>query len=249
MNKKVLFHGNFSREDTISKFNEVSSRKIDLVIEEKARQIWKDKVQMAKESGKKIWDQPVYRLDGFEANDEKCVLEFSTIPFSIRTCIKDFTEELINKGEEYFPMATYSSIFIETSDGKFVFGEKSDKFVANRKYSFIGGVFNRSSSDIVPDLFASASKEVIEELGVDASDIGTVRLLGALRTGSCNVALAFYCKLKLTEDEIMENFKVRKDLEMESLFFGRREDMRDIVVTKIGKEAELVDIFEQSGNV
>ena len=52
MNRKILFHSNFSRKDVVCKFNEASSRKIDPVVEKKARQIWQQKMREAKKSGK-----------------------------------------------------------------------------------------------------------------------------------------------------------------------------------------------------
>jgi len=243
MNTKILLQGNFSRNKVICKYHKLSSRKIDPVIEDKAIQIWKSKVKEAKAAGKKIWDQPVYRLEKYRTAGNKCELEFSTISFSIRSSIKDFTEELVKKGGGYLPMAVYSSIFIEAADGNFVFGEKSDKYVANRKYSYIGGVFNRSDADKEVDLFAAALGEVKEELGVKQRDIKDARLLGALRSESCNVAMVFYCRLKLDRKEILAKFGQQNDNEMKNLFFARRRDLRDVGVNKIGKEPELVDIF------
>ena len=228
----------------------MSSRKIDQTIEEKVKQVWQQKIKEAKGSGKKIWDQLVYRLEKIDVKKNTCKLEFSTIPFSIRSSINDFTNDLVKKGEEYLPMAAYSSIFIETADGKFVFGEKSDKYFTNRKYSYIGGVFNKSEErDDGVDLFAASSDEVKEELGIDDSDFEEFNLLGGLRTESWNVALVFYCKLKLTKDEISEKFKERNELELKSLFFVGKEEVRGVGVNKIGKESGLVDIFEQNIHV
>lgn len=249
MKSKILFKGNFSKKVVTCKYNEVSFRKIDSVIEKKAKQIWQQKIQEAKDSGKKIWDQPVYRLEKFHVSQKTCELEFSTIPFSIRLSIKDYTNDLIKKGEEYLPMAVYSSIFVETNDGKFVFGEKSDRYFANRKYSYIGGVFNRSEKyDEEADFFAASCNEVKEELGIDGGDVEKISLLGAIRTESCNVALVFYCRLKLTEAEITKKFSKRNELELKSLFFAKRKNLRDVGINKISKEPELVEIFEQSIN-
>lgn len=249
MNSKILFQGNFSKNDVTCKYAEVSSRKIDPVIEEKAKKVWQQKIEEAKKDGKKVWDQSVYRLDRFHVNENMCELEFSAIPFSIRSSIKDFTNDLMKKGEEYLPMAVYSSVFIETIEGNFVFGEKSDKYVANRKYSYIGGVFNRSEEhDDGTNLFNASSNEVKEELGIEESDIEEFNLLGAFRSESCNVGFVFYCRLKLTKDEVVDKFKKGNDLELNNLFFARRKDLRDVGINKIGKEPELVDIFKQSIN-
>jgi len=66
MNSKIFFQGNFSKIDVACKYTELSSRKIDSVIEEKTKQVWQQKIQKAKKEGKKIWDQPVYRLESFQ---------------------------------------------------------------------------------------------------------------------------------------------------------------------------------------
>jgi len=249
MNGRILFQGNYFSSDVVCKYNPESSRKIDPLIEEKTKQNWKIKLQEAKASGKKIWDQLVYRLDKFQLDKNKCELSFSTIPFSIRTSIKDFTEDLFKKGEDYLPMALYSSIFIETADGNFVFGEKSDVYVSNLKYSYIGGVFNKQETqDEAPDPFLSASSEVVEELGVDSSDIEELKLLGALRSESGNVAIVFYCKLRLNQNEVVEKFKFRNELEMKDLFFAKKEEVKDVCINKIGKEPEFFDIFSHAFN-
>lgn len=248
MNIKILFQGNYSNQNVTCHFNQQSLRKIDPVIEQKAVQLWQQKIQQAQEAGKKIWDQPVYRLDKFHLDRDNCVLDFSTIPFSIRTSLKDFTEDLVKKGEDYLPMAVYSSIFIETTDGVFVFGEKSDEFVANHKYSYIGGVSNQIDGfKGDPNPFVSASSEITEELGIEDNDIEEVKLLGGLKTESCNLALVFYSKLKLNQKEVMKKFKIGNDLEMENLFFAKKGDLQEVCLHKIGKEAEFFDIFQRSG--
>ncbi len=248
MNSKILFQGSFSAQDVTCKFHKVSSRKIDPGIEEKTKQIWQQKLKEAKKQGKKIWDQPVYRLERFQVDGNVCQLELSTIPFSIRSSIKEFTDDLAKKGEEYLPMAIYSSIFIETADHDFVFGEKSDKYVTNRKYSYIGGVFNKSADKNDKNLFAAASDEIKEELGIEDKDVEEIRLFGALRTESGNLALVLYCQLKLTKNEVIKKFEKRNELEMENLFFAKKDEVRSVAENKIGKELEFVDIFEQSSN-
>lgn len=243
----ILFQGKFSKNDVICKFNEASSRKIDPIIEKKAQIVWQKTLLEAKEKGKKIWDQPVYRLEKYEAARKKCKLEFSTIPFSIRSSFKDYTEDLIKKGSGYLPMATYSSIFIETASGSFVFGEKSDHYMANRKFTYIGGVFNRSEEKNEQiDIFRESENEVKEELEVASTDITYFRLLGAFRSESLNVGFIFYCKLKLTDKELMKKFEDRNDNELKSLFFVKRDKVRDVGVNVIGKEPEMVDIFENN---
>jgi len=249
MKAKILFQGRFSKSDVVCKYSSISPRKINTEIENKAKQIWEEKSEEAKGQGKKMWDQPVYRLDDFTLNKGRCFLTFSTIPFSIRTSVKDFTEQLIEMGKEYLPMATYSSFFIETEEGNFVFGVKSNIYVTNRSFSYIGGVFNQEKGDCShPPLFDDSLKEVKEELGIVDSVINDFRLLGAFQSETCNVGFIFYCKVKLSADEVKGCFEEHNDLELKELTIVELRDLRDFCIKKIGKEAEIVDIFEQTMN-
>jgi hypothetical protein len=242
-NAKILFVGDFSRNRVQCKYRQISKRKVDRKIENAAKKIWQTKFRKAKAAGKKVWDQPVYRLEKFLLENNKCILEFSTIPFSVRSSIKDFTGQLLEKGDDYLPMAVYSSVFVETADGSFVFGEKSDKFLANRKFSYIGGVFNRKDKDKKVDLFAAAVNEVREELGINQKDIRDIKLVGALRSDSCNAAMVFHLRLNISQKEVISKFKRQNDNEMKDLFFTDSSNLKDVTVNKIGKETEFVNIF------
>lgn len=245
MTSKILVKGNFSRDDVVCEFSSVTGRKIDPEIEEKAIQIWQQKLEKAEAEGKKMWDQPVYRLDSFKISIGKCTLVLSSIPFSIRSSVQEFTQILADKGDEYLPMALYSSIFIETSDHKFIFGEKSDIYQSNRKFSYIGGVFNPPDKPLNADPFSAALNEVEEEIGIDRADIKDITLMGILKTVSGNAAMIFYCRLNLSAKEILSKFQNRKEMEMKTLFFAEKKDVRMVGVEKIGKEPEIVDIFEE----
>lgn len=244
MDNTILFQGSFSQNQVTCYYNASNQRKIDPVIEKKAKQIWAQKVDEARSQGKKMWDQPVFRLDNYEAEEQNCKLTFSTIPFSIRSCIKDFTHELVEKGEDYLPMATYSSIFIQTKDGEFVFGEKSDNYMTSKTFTYIGGVFNKEKGQRNINLFESARSEIYEELGLSQEDLESFELLGAFRSESCNVGFIFHCKLNLGMADLSKRFESRNDLELKDLHFVEKEDINMFSNEKIGKEPEIIRILE-----
>lgn len=249
MKPKILFQASFSKNEVICEYLPESQRKIDPLIEKLAKQIWQGNLKAAQKLGKKMWDQPVYRLGNFVIDRDVCRLTFSVIPFSIRIGLMDFSDKLAKKGKDYFPMATYSSIFIETADGKFIYGVKSDKFVTNRRFSYIGGVFNRAESDgFTPPLFESAVDEVREELGVLTKDIEKFKLIGAFRSRTGNVGLIFYCKLKHSVSSAQKVFAKKHDLELKNLAIVEKSDLKDFCVNKIGKEVEMFKIFERFAN-
>jgi len=247
MNSAILFQGNFSKMDVTCRYISVSSRKIDPTIERKAKLRWQEILKEAKAKGKKIWDQPVYRLERFEVDLGKCVLEFSTIPFSLRTALMSYSDEISNKGTEYFPMATYSSTFVETKNGDLVYCEKSGRYMVNRKYTYIGGVFNRSEGNNEKvDLFRESLKEVIEELDINRSDIRLFRLLGAFKSETQNVGFVFYCKLNLTSNKLLKKFADRVDDELNNLIIVGKDKAYHMGVDIIGKEVEMVEIFKNN---
>ena len=244
MKTSIVFQGNFPKSNVSCTYMKTSSRKIDPVIEEKVQHFWERKVADAQKAGKKVGDQPVHRLENVSIKNGTCTLAFSAVPFRTILGIKNFIQDIEHKGEEYLTKTTFSTIFVETRDGEFLFGEKSNHYVTTRRYSYIGGVFNRDDDPSgKTDLFASASQEVQEELGVSESDFKIFNLLGASSNNFGNIGFIFHCVLKLTKAEVIQKFETNNDLELKSLFFTQKKDIRDISINKIGKEPEVVDIF------
>ena len=242
MDSRILFSGAYSQTDLTCIYNEKSPREIDPQIERKAKHLWNEKVQEASAKGQKIWDAKVYRLDHFEAG-EKCKLNFSTIPFSIRMGLQTCTSELASLGESFLPKATYTSVFIETDDNVFVFGSKSDKYNTTRTFTYIGGVFNHVEN-VETNLFESVESEILEELGISQSEIKTLLLIGAFQSKTANVGFIFYCKLSISFETLQRICDKREDFELKTIHFVQRDDIRDFCTKRIGKEDEMVDIFD-----
>lgn len=242
MDSRILFTGAYSQTDLTSIYNEISSRKIDPQIERKAGQLWQERVSEASKKKQKLWDASVYRLEDYDCGDG-CKLVFSNIPFSIRMGLQTCTSELLKLGGDYLPMATYTSLFIETEDHNFVFGSKSNQYNTNRTYTYIGGVFNQTEN-VEIDLFESVKSEITEELGVSESMFEKLHLIGAFQSKTGNVGFIFYCKLAIKSEELQKIFNKREDYEIKSIYFVDRNDVREFCTSSIGKESEMVDIFD-----
>lgn len=207
MTNKTLFKGNFKPEDVI--IREVkSTRKTDKDLEKLAAGKWQEIVEKARLENKKIWDSEVYRLEKVVSND-KTTLYVSTIKYSARIAMREFTGEIKKLGLKYAPLGIYSSCFIKTSDNKYLFIKKSDKYFTTRKYSFVGGVLSKSEKIIKngKDLFESVKREINEEIKVSSKNISSLILKAGYITETFNFCLVFEAKINKTYKEVIENFK------------------------------------------
>ena len=248
MNNTILFSRKYKVDNVQFKFEEVSNRKQSEALEDKCKTEWQIMLENAEKEGKKVWDQDVFRLESFNV-DTNVNLNFSTIPFSVRYAMNKFTDDVLALGQEYYPMACDSAIFVKTADGKYVFIQKSDKLLSRRKFSFIGGVFNRAKDKTFSEnneLFNSAITEINEELGIQLSIDNNLELRGAFINQTCNVCFVFEHTLELTEEQIQESFAKNHDEEVESLIFVEPNNLEDFVTNTVGINKIITDVYKQS---
>ena len=246
MINKILFKGTFKKAKVQIDLNKSTSRKINTALEKKCELVWAKTLAISEKKGYQIWDNTVYRLDKFEQTDNHLRLKLSTIPFRIRISMNQFTEELLNLGGDYYPMAMYSSVYVKTRDDNFVFVSKSNKYHKNRKYSFIGGVINNEDQKLenTKDLWECTKSEIREETGIDDDQIEEVNLKGGYINHTANVCLVFACSLTCNSKELETIFKQKHDKEVENLEFVSRESVRDFVLNKIEIQDNILDILD-----
>lgn len=226
---KTLFKGNLRPEDVI--IREVKSgRKIDKDLEKLAAGKWQEIVEKAHLENKKVWDSEIYRLEKVISNGAT-TLWVSTIKYSTRVAMREFTELIKKLGLKYAPMGMYSSCFVKTSDDKYLFIEKSDKYFTTRKYSFIGGVISKSEKIIKDDkdLFESVKREINEEIKVPSKNISSLILKAGYVTETFNFCLVFEAKLKVTVEELKEIFYKKKIDEAVNIIGIERDQLPDFI--------------------
>lgn len=227
---KILFQGNWTEKDIVIK--EVpTTRKTDTKLEERISTDWRDVLEQAAKTKREIWDSALYRLEEVIAVDNSLHFKLSTIVFSARLMMKKYTAEIKRLGFEYSPRGIFNSCLVETTDGYFVFIKKSQKYFSTKEYAWVGGVLSKDEREIKSgqDLFASARREVVEELGVSFLQIDeTVLKIGYL-TENWNVCLLFSIKLSLSKTEVLEIFRSNSDGEAADLVFLNTDNKSDLL--------------------
>lgn len=220
-NYSILFTGEYSPEQVNIK--EIpSTRKINSELEALCRQRWEEDVATATANGQLRFEGDVYRFEGILAQHDSLSLILSTIKFSIRSTINKFPDRLKVLGSDYTPKGMYSSLFITTKDGKYVFMADAGKYMGRRDVMFIGGVLSRSDQVLESgkELFEHARRECREETGCHNEDFAEIRLRAGFLTESSNICLLFSITLNLTVDELMKRFNEGKtDGEAKNLIF------------------------------
>lgn len=222
---QVILSGKWSASDILIS-NITSTRMIDKKIEQAALDAWEYKVQQAKLNDRRIWDSIIFRYEGFKLKNKKLLISVSEIPFSIRLGMNQCTEDIKALGNEYAPLGMFNSCFVETSDSKLVFIEKSKKFFTEKINSFVGGVYSKSESVINSgeDLFSTTIQELIEELGIGVNQIQENNLITVYKTENWNVCFIFFITLKISSDELREIFFEKSDEEASNIiFFSKNE--------------------------
>ncbi len=217
---KVLFSGNWSSSD-VSIHVIPSTRELDEGLERDCKDAWEEMLKESLSRGSQLWDSAIYRFEDIRGKDDKINLYFSTIPFSIRLGMNKHTSQVKNLGESYASMGLFNSCLVETSDNKFVFIEKSNKFYTDKKYAWVGGIFSESENKLDDgiDLFSSVNTEILEELGISNEYVSSLVLSTGYITENWNVCLLFSAKIIITSEQLLEFFYKKNDGEARGLIF------------------------------
>lgn len=209
-----------------------STRLIDHNLESKVQEEWNSAIERAKLKGQKMWDNIIYRFESIEENKNNIVLQLSGINYSIRTSLSPFTEDVKKLGaNEYGAKGCYSSIFIRTSDGKFVFINKFFRANTTNMLSFVGGIYVKDEGEVnnVNNLFDSAEREITEEIGVGTEKITSSSIIAIYESESINYCFVFDVSLSLTSSEVLDSFNTSNDGEAQSLVFIDKSEIRDSI--------------------
>lgn len=216
---KNLLNAKLQKTSSVSISHILSTRKIDDKLENAAKITWEQDCNQAVASGKQMWDSNLYRLEDISNTNNQTQIIFSEIKYSIRKTLSKFTTEIENLGLDYASKGCFSSLFIKTRDNKYVFIEKSDKYITNKKYSFVGGVMCKDECEIntVDALFFSAEKEITEEIGVDLKHILNNELVSVYLTDTFNYCFLYITTIELTFEEVLDAFKKSNDGEAKAV--------------------------------
>jgi hypothetical protein len=205
---RILIEGSFAEEQVVASAVSDSTRAIDSVIEQKVEQIWEEMLAVARAQGRQVWNGITYRLNRIEEHEQgKLAVEFGPIDFKFR-------EALINVPgyydlpEEYFRMGAYTSAFLKTCDGYFVFVRLSGRSLTYASENFVGGIIDEQDGAYQHNiLFQSLYHEIEEETSIPRARIAscTLRLVALMPT--TNVSFSFFVETRDTKDAVLARFR------------------------------------------
>jgi hypothetical protein len=236
-NISVLFKGEYKQEN-VTLAEVASSRIIDPVLEAKCKAEWERSLEQARKEGKKRFEGETYRFESIEQHPGELSITMSTIPFSIRSSMNVFKDDLSRLGFTFAARGLFTSNVVITSDEKYVFIEDSGLYLNRRPIMFIGGVLSKSEKELHngADLFEQARQECKEEVGCIDEDFTETKLIAGYITNSSSVCLLFKIRLSITFDELQERFNADNDGEAKNILgvssekiveFGRTLDEKE----------------------
>jgi 8-oxo-dGTP pyrophosphatase MutT (NUDIX family) len=186
--------------------------------DELVQAVWKQKEQLAKEDGVKIWDGMYYRVENVSEIEKSGELRFElgTVPYRYIATVIDLQDSFVaNKFDPLCHLST--AAMIRTSDGFYVFGKRS----RNGMVDLIGGGAQQDEMVINSgiDLERNLRKEVYEETSISESHIRSVQGIGIVRSMTSNTILISTVQLNVSRDQVRDIFKDRLEDEMSDLLY------------------------------
>ena len=223
-----------------------SSRLLDNNLEKLCESKWGEMLASAEAQGKKLWDSEVYRFESASVRNTLLSLKVSVISFSVRLAMNSYTMLIKSLGIKYAPLGMYTSCFMETSDGVFLFIEKSNKYFTTKRISFVGGVLSKTEKKLLvgDDLFNEVLKEIKEEIGIDSIDIKEHILRCGYITENYNICLLFEVTLNKSFEEVGRNFKDKTDDEATRLIGVKKSELATFMETLEKKDAVKFKILD-----
>lgn len=210
----IIFSGKVDIEGiTINHFP--TTKKRGAALERDLDKLWDDEVAEMTAKGRKIWNAELYRLEGFQYSGNALHLDLSTIEVKeIHACHRLPGE--IDLGENYRPNNIFVASFIETSDGKFLFGRTNTNTLSAGRVDLVGGALSKTERPIddAGDLFHSALSEIEEELNVGVAEVKSGYLCAILRTPRSYVGMIFHVRLNIDLIQFERRFHERDNDEI-----------------------------------
>lgn len=242
---KILISGKFYADDISVKVNPHSNRKIDKTVERGINPLWEKIYKKATAEGKQVWDGISFRLNDVHEEQGTLMFEVSPIKFSIRYPLCTMVSELEHLGEDYYAKGMGIGGIIETSDGKYIFGQRSGKTMTSNKIDVIGGFVEGVdfTDKREQGLLAVNTMEIKEELGIDSFRIKEMSVIGVVLSYTTNVVVVTYTELEMDSSEVRQSFNNATDDEMSDLVFVEKENLKKFLITLGGYKPLVVELL------
>jgi len=203
---------------------------------------WQSRLLEAQEKGQELYNGTSYRMESFDFEDGRLALTVSPIEFSKRWTLKR-SPRLEQLGEEYYSHGLSTAGFVQTSDGKYIFTQKSGKSASVLKIDIIGGVLEKIEPASGVGLFNNNRKELKEEINVDPTMINDMRVIGLVRSHTTDIVIVTFTKLNITLEQLHGVFDQREDFELEGIEVVEADDLEGFLIQQGGYKPFLFELL------
>lgn len=228
----IIFSGRVEAENiTVTHLPTTKNRSSELA--HNLDRLWDEEVAEMTAKGRKIWNAELYRLEDFRYSCSTLSVDLSTIEVrEIHASIRLSGES--DRGESYRPRSIFVASFIETSDGKFIFGRTNANTLTAGRIDLIGGSLSKTERPVTngADLFRSALSEIEEELNVGAVDVESGHLCAILKTPRSFVGMIFHVRLNIDLVQFERRFRARDNDEITEAVAVDRNDLSSFLTAQ-----------------
>lgn len=179
--------------------------------------------------GKKIRDDDLYRVDEIEISEVSCRLSLGIMKWSELFLIKHYPEIWEQLEEKYFSNGIACSALVETSDGFFLFWERSNKYAGRNGWEIgmIGGTLSPDEWKVYSFqwFYDHLLRELHEEAGVWSEYVQDAKMVGIQRMSNGGIAFLYYLSLHVAKNEVDTLFTQEHDGEFQWLQYIPRAEV------------------------
>ncbi len=199
-------------------------------IQTKIDDLRNEKTQTAKSLGKPMRDATKYRMKSLDYLDWVLCFDLQHIGYKNTSQAKFVIEDIEGLlWEDAYTMQVYTNSLIQTTDGYFLFWERSAKYLNRTQWDidFIGWSLDQVEWRTLEskDIYKSLLLELQEEMWIESDNVLDCNLIAVNRSKWMHCWLLFDIKLNLTKDEVMAKFHKNTDNEMQNLKIIESKDL------------------------
>ena len=224
---KILYK--YSDGDTIFvSVSDVSSRLIEEHLEKDIDALWEEQKNKCIVKGEKVWDGISYRMNSLTVDENSIAVELGPIKWSKRSTTRAL-DAIYRLPEDYWGKGVFVTGIIETTDGKYIFGERKNTALKRTVSTTIGGILGPDDVTVksFDDFYVMLHKEIYEEIGVKPTLVTSERFLGIVYSRKTDVGFVFIVCVDLSSEEVSALFQKRSDDELASLKFVETHNVRE----------------------
>lgn len=246
MESRILVSGPFESHQIVVAQNTPTTKLTNPSIELMIEETWLKLQSRAKQNDLLLYNGLSYRLDNVEFNSEtaKLTLQLGEFDFRTRKSLELIVGEIIELGHEYLGLGLAIGSLLQTSDGLYVFGQRSGRTMADSAVDFIGGIVESNIEVSEKGLRQMLLLELLEEANIDAREVTINQYLGIILSNRGNAVLLADVRLNITKSQLEHKFTFSDKVEISNLIFVESSNLIQFLKSVGGYKLSVVELLQ-----